>query len=156
MRDARSATMAPMWKLSLAALVLLLLSRRKSKRPSHAKLDAAQQAFEVKYAPKPKVPEHGLRLTESSLEIVDWNKWMRFADRQIRRAVAEGALTPSHVAARIFYAMFPDEYWPPDSDSPLCAQYDAIVATLEENLDEALRPIRIELAKRQGGLRLVD
>jgi hypothetical protein len=41
----------------------------------------------------------------------------------------------------------------------LADKYNEIVATVSENLDDMLRPIRVEWAKRQGlghGLRLVD
>jgi len=79
---------------------------------------------------------------------------MRFGDRMIRRAVAEGAVTPEHVVARLFYAMYPEGTWPPPQDSALAPMYDAIVATMSENLDDALRPVR--LAQQRGTLRLVD
>lgn len=124
-----------------------VLSAKKS--PSGPRRRNATLASKPLALPGPESP-HGLLLEGDSLRIESYDRWMRFSTHAIRRAVSEGAQTPEHVVARMFYLAFPERSWPPPSDSPLAKTYAALVETTRQNLDQELRPIRVTHAQRRG------
>jgi hypothetical protein len=150
-----------LWVVLAAAAVLAAARRKRAPRRIHrterilAELEAKylrNRDVSVRGPLAPVCPEHGLAIEDGVLVRKNWDRWMAFSTRQIKRAIAEGATTPEHVVARLFYAAFPDEMWPPEEDSPLADQYAEFVATAAENLDDSLRPIR----RAKGSLRIVD
>ncbi len=142
-----AAAMKTEWLVAGGVVVVVVVLRarakRKAKKPWQQTLRNA-------------MPAHGLSIEDDHLRIVDWSSWIYFAQSEVNRAVAEGAATPEHVMARVFYKAFPAQQWPPEEDSPLAERYRQIEAIAGAHLGADLRAARVEQAKTKQGLHIVE
>ncbi len=91
----------------------------------------------------------GLSLSDDSLELADWGKWMRFAPRAIQRAISEGASNAEQVTARVLYRAFPAYDWPPPANTELAKQWQKMVNLVAADLSDE------KIAEIREGLRVV-
>ena len=82
---------------------------------------------------------HGVSLGDD-LILEDWNAWMAGAPDMLRVTLAEGERDPEVTVANLFRRLFPDQPWPPATDSPLMPTYHRIVAIVGRTLERPFKP----------------
>jgi hypothetical protein len=122
------------------------------------------QVVQAPAAPKPAAPRAkvvkpagaGVVLRGGRLEIEDLAALAKHAPEAIDKAMAAGPTSAEEVLATIMRQTLPEYGWPPASDSPLHAQWDAMVAVVASDFGlraqarEDAKPAPLRLVKPRG------
>lgn len=102
---------------------------------------------EPEAAPEPEEPDaqerssYGLRISHGSLEVVNWDEWMRDGPALLRVAMAEDQNAPVEVVtANVMRRVFPGEPWPPAPGDPFFGTWQEMLLVVGRAMDQPIRP----------------
>ncbi len=127
--QARSA--APLLCLIGIGILLAKKEKKKQRGISYGNLEA-------KALPESSESEDpvGIYINDSGIYISDWGKWMNFAPKAIRQAVAMGANSAQDILMHMMCRIFPDVAWPPPRNSLMFHDWQAMLMTIESCINQ--------------------
>lgn len=98
---------------------------------------AASAAPALEAPPPPAVPVastsspiSGLSVDENGIRVQDWGRWVPFAQKTLRQAIALGMFHPEAILTYVMEVGHPEYQWPPPQDSLLRVDWNGMLSVL--------------------------
>ena len=72
----------------------------------------------------------GLAVDATSIRVQDWGRWVPFAQKTLRQAIALGMFHPEAILTYVMQVGHPDIHWPPPHDSLLRVDWNGMLSVL--------------------------